>query len=408
MWFGFFLGKRSNIMYSIKTVNKISKEGLDQFDSEGFNVSDAVSNPDALLLRSQNIKDMDFPSSLKAIGRAGAGVNNIPVDRCTDQNIVVFNTPGANANAVKELVLLGLLLSARDIVGGIRYARSLEGEDSVINELIEANKSNFKGVEIRGKKLGVLGLGAIGMMVANDATSLGLKVQGHDPFISVKHAWKLSRAVKPAENIKKMFSESDFISLHVPLTEETKKFVNKNLISQMKKGAVLLNFARNGLIDQDDLIEALDSGHLKKFVTDFPSKALLKHKDVICIPHLGASTREAETNCAVMVANQIIDYLEDGNINNSVNFPNCSIERSGEIRIAISNENVPNVIGQVTAILADAKLNIVDMVNKSKGSLAYTIIDLNGDYSAGVSDKIREIKGIKALRVLKNVEKVLS
>lgn len=388
-------------MISIKTINKISKLGLDLFDKERFDISDSAENPDAILVRSAQLHNIPFGSNLKAIGRAGAGVNNIPISQCTEQNIVVFNTPGANANAVKEIILGSLIMASRNLVQGMEFTGSLSEEnDKAIHEIVEEKKSNFKGFEIRGKKLGVVGLGSIGMMVANDAVSLGMEVEGYDPFISVHRAWELSRAVKPCESFNKLISHSDFVTIHVSLTAETKGLMNAETFKRMKKGAVLLNFSRDQIVDEDAVIEALESDHLRMYITDFPTQRLLKTKNVVCLPHLGASTKEAEDNCAIMIAEQISDFLLTGNITNSVNFPNCSIERSGKSRLVIANKNIPNMVGQITGILAAQGLNILEMVNKSRGDIAYNIVDLNNDCDASIVEQIQSIPGVSFARLI--------
>lgn len=386
-------------MYSIKVLNNISEKGLSLLEEKRYDVSESASNPDAILVRSEKLHSMKFGSELKAIGRAGAGVNNIPVDKCTENGVVVFNTPGANANAVKELVLAGLLLSSRNLVQGIEYSKSLKGKGDEIPVLVEKNKSKFKGQEVLGKQLGVIGLGAIGMMVANDAVSFGMKVEGYDPFISVHRAWGLSRAVKPAQSLMSMVSKSDYVSLHMPLTKDTEGLIDKKVLKKFKQGAVLLNFARSEIINEDDVIEALDSGILSLYVNDFPNERLLKHPNVICIPHLGASTDEAETNCAIMAVNQIKDFLEDGNIVNSVNFPDCSSQRTTKHRLVVANKNVPNMVGQMTSILARDGINISEMVNKSRGDLAYNILDLSTKPSAAIVSEIEAIEGVLFVRL---------
>jgi D-3-phosphoglycerate dehydrogenase / 2-oxoglutarate reductase len=387
-------------MFQIQTRNSIAQEGLALFPKEKYQISDSGEAPDAIVLRSYNMHKDPLPTSLKAIGRAGAGVNNIPVDLCTQSGIVVFNAPGANANAVKELVLAGMLLAARNLIAGASYAMTLASEGARVPELVEKNKSRFSGFEISGKRLGVIGLGAIGMMVANNAVALGMRVEGYDPFISVKNAWALSDQVQPSVGLAKLLSGSDFITLHMPLTPDTNKFINAETLKTVKRGAILLNFARAEIVDNEAILEALDSGLLGKYVTDFPTEALIKHPNVICIPHLGASTEEAETNCAVMVANQIKDYLEDGNISNSVNFPNCTLERTGTYRLILMNENVPNMVGQITSLLAQDCLNIMEMVNKSRGNLAYNIVDFNGDPKTDLMDRLRGITGVRMARLL--------
>jgi D-3-phosphoglycerate dehydrogenase len=370
------------------------------YDVQTFNVSDNLDSPDAYVLRSQSLHDIEFPKNLKAIGRAGAGVNNIPVDSCTDSGVVVFNTPGANANAVKELVVTGMLLSSRDILGGIDYVKSIAAEGEQISSLVEKNKSRFKGYEIAGKTLGVIGLGAIGLKVANAGLALGMNVLGYDPFISVNAAWELSSNVNRAESLEKLIKESDFISVHVPFNDQTKGFINADRIKHFKDGSVLLNFSRNALVDEPEMIKALESGKIHKYVTDFPNHLLVDNPNVISIPHLGASTEEAEDNCAVMVSNQIKDFLINGSIINSVNFPQCTLERNAPYRITIVNKNVPNVIGQITSTIADASVNISEMMNKSRNDIAYNIIDLDKPVSEDVIDLLLNIDGVIRVRVL--------
>jgi len=387
-------------MFRIQTLNKISKDGLRFFDKSRFEVGDDVSAPHAMLVRSANLHTTEFGPELKVIGRAGAGTNNIPVNECTRKGIVVFNAPGANANAVKELVILGMLLAARNIIPGVEHTKGLFGQGDRIPEIVEKDKSKFAGYEIRGKRLGVVGLGSIGMMVANDAVALGMEVDGYDPFISVHSAWSLSHQVKPAASLLKLFGGSDFVSLHMPLTPETVELVNAKTIPQFKRGAVLLNFARAEIVNENDVIDALNEGHLSAYVADFPTQQLLAHPKVICIPHLGASTVEAENNCAVMVAKQVIDFLENGNIVNSVNYPNCALERSGDFRLTVTNENVPNMVGQISSLLAGDGLNITEMINKSRGDLAYNILDIAGAINNDLLDRLRSINGVLSVRQL--------
>lgn len=387
-------------MFQIQTRNSIANEGISLFPKEKYSVTEVGDKPDAIVLRSYNMHNEVLAPSLKAIGRAGAGVNNIPVERCTQAGIVVFNAPGANANAVKELVLAGMLLSARNLIEGATYSHSILHEGEKVPELVEKNKARFSGVELGGKRLGVVGLGAIGMMVANDAVALGMLVEGYDPFISIKNAWALSHQVKPAVNLSKLLAGSDFITLHMPLTPETDKFINRESLAHVKRGATLLNFARAEIVDNDAVLEALDQGILGRYITDFPTEALIRHPNVICIPHLGASTEEAETNCAVMVVRQIMDYLENGNITNSVNFPNCVLERTAPHRLILMNENVPNMVGQITAVLAQDGLNIAEMVNKSKSELAYNIIDFNGQIKADLLQRLQAVPGVLMARLL--------
>jgi len=388
-------------MFRIKTFNKISQLGLQKLDPKRYDVSDSVDNPQAILLRSYNLQNETFDSDLLAIGRAGAGTNNIPVDACSEQGIVVFNTPGANANAVKELVIAGLLMATRNILDGIDYTRSIKDEGAAISELVEKQKASFKGIELRGRKFGVVGLGAIGLMVANTSAALGLEVQGHDPFISVQRAWMLSRAVSPVEQLDSLLATSDFVTLHMPLTGKTRELINRDRLRQMKKGAVLLNFARPEIVNVPDILAALDDGSLRRYVTDFPDERLLNSPKVICIPHLGASTKEAEENCSLMVVHQMREFLEKGSIVNSVNFPDCVVERSGQLRLCIMNKNIPNVISQMTAAIGKRGHNIQDMINKSRGDLAYSILDLD---TPSLSEEdlaaLRSVKGVMRLRVI--------
>ncbi|MBN1602604.1 MAG: phosphoglycerate dehydrogenase [Chitinispirillaceae bacterium] len=392
-------------MHKIQTLNKISALGLDLFPRDDYEIASEFNSPDAILVRSQNMLEMNIPESVKAIARAGAGVNNIPVEKCTAAGVVVFNTPGANANGVKELVLAGLLLSSRRIFPGLQWCKSLAGKGDEVPNLVEKGKNNFTGPEIKGKRLGVIGLGAIGVMVANDALELGMQVTGYDPFISVEAAWGLSRNVKRARGLESIFADSDYISLHVPLTEKTKGYINKERFNTMKKGARILNFARGGLVNNADLFDALNEGIVSCYVTDFPDEELLKHDRVIAFPHLGASTPEAEDNCAIMAVNQTKDFLEYGNIKNSVNFPNCELDMSAKHRIIIANRNIPNMVGQITTILAAEKINIADMLNRGKADIAYNIIDIDGDVDASVLDKIKTINGVIMVRLIKNPDR---
>lgn len=360
-------------MYKIKTLNKISKIGMDRFGAD-YKCGDDVENPDAIMLRSFNMHDMEIPSNVKAIARAGAGVNNIPIEKCTEKGIAVFNTPGANANAVKELVIAGLLISSRKIVEGINWAASLT-ED--VAKSVEKGKSQFVGPEILGKKLGVIGLGAIGVMVCNAAHALGMDVIGYDPYISVDAAWGLSRKIHKAASVKEIFEQCDYITIHVPLNDETKDTISDETIAEMKDGVRILNFARGGLVNSDAIIKAVESGKVAKYITDFPDENMLNKENIIAIPHLGASTPESEDNCAVMAAKELIDYLENGNVVNSVNFPKCSMERSTNVRICIFHKNVPNMIGQISKYFAEKNVNIENMINKSRGNYAYTMVDVD-------------------------------
>ncbi|MGN0179049.1 MAG: phosphoglycerate dehydrogenase [Monoglobaceae bacterium] len=362
-------------MYQIQTLNKISKKGLAVLDSN-YTCADEVENPDGIILRSYKMHDMELPESLRAIARAGAGVNNIPIDKCTDAGIVVFNTPGANANAVKELVIAALLLSSRKIVQGIEWAKTLAGEGDAVGALVEKGKSNFVGPEIEGKTLGVVGLGAIGVRVANAAHHLGMDVVGFDPYLSVDAAWHLTRFAHKANSLDELLEKADYVTIHVPSTPSTKGMFNSEAFANMKKGARLLNFSRGDLVDENDVQEALENGSLAAYITDFASEALLKNDKVICMPHLGASTPESEENCAVMAANEIKDFLENGNIKNSVNFPNCDMGKKTGDRITILHKNVPSMIKKITDVLES--VNIANMLNKSKGDNAYTMIDVDG------------------------------
>ena len=387
-------------MYRIQTLNKIAPEGLSRFSLDHYEIASEMSNPDAILVRSFKMNDMQFGSGLLAIARAGAGVNNIPVDKCIEAGIVVFNTPGANANAVKELVLAGLLISSRKIVDGINWVKSLSGKGDEISNLVEQGKSQFVGPEISGKTLGVIGLGAIGHLVANTAESLGMNVIGYDPYLSVDSAWGLSQNIQKAKGLDQLISESDYITLHVPLVDSTREFIDRSKFQIMKNGVRILNFARGGLLKQSDLISALDSGKVSCFVTDFPDSELIKHDKVICVPHLGASTPESETNCAVMAVDQLKDYLENGIIRNSVNFPETDMPGNGGTRLCIVNRNIPKMVGQITTVLANEDINIEDMLNRHQGDLAYNIIDVNQKISDKQIEVIKGIKGVIRVRVI--------
>ena len=387
-------------MYKIQTLNKIANIGLELLPRDDYEVASEIINPDAILLRSANMLEMEIPASVKAVARAGAGVNNIPVSKCSERGIVVFNTPGANANSVKELVLAGLLMSSRKIFPGLMWAKTLVGRGDEVPNLIEKGKSGFVGPELKGKRLGVVGLGAIGVMVANDALGLGMQVSGYDPFISVEAAWGLSSNVKRARSLESLIAASDYITLHVPLTDKTKGFINRERLAIMKKGARLLNFARGGLVNNEHLKEALDQGIVSVYVTDFPDEELLKMENVIAFPHLGASTPEAEDNCAIMAVNQLKNFLEKGNIKNSVNFPDCELESRAPTRIVIANRNIPNMVGQYTSILASEKINILGLINHHKGDYAYNIIDIDGEISPSVEESIKNIDGVIMVRVI--------
>ncbi|MFF3021065.1 phosphoglycerate dehydrogenase [Gottfriedia sp. NPDC057948] len=386
-------------MIKIQTLNNISEHGMKEFPLENYTINNQLNEPDGILLRSHSMHEMRIPSSLKAIARAGAGVNNIPIDECTSRGIVVFNTPGANANAVKELVLTSLFLSSRRIIEGIEWTRSLFGEENV-SKIVEAGKKEFAGAEIAGKKLGIIGLGAIGALVANDALALDMEVYGYDPYISVETAWRLSRNVQRIDNLEQIFSTCDYITIHVPLTPETKGFVNEKLLSGMKKGARLLNFSRSELVDDVALEYALNNGTVGVYVTDFPNEKVIGMKNVIPIPHLGASTTESEENCARMAAKQLKNYLETGNIKNSVNFPNVELPYTGKKRITIAHKNIPNMVGQITGLLAKYQVNIADMLNRSKGAFAYTMIDLDETINGPVEQLLKDIEGVISVRII--------
>lgn len=387
-------------MRKIHCLNAIANVGTDIFD-ENYKLTDNIEEADAIMVRSAAMGDMEFSENLLAIARAGAGVNNIPLERCADAGIVVFNTPGANANGVKELVICGMLLAARDVVGGIEWTRSIKDSDTIAKD-VEKGKKNFAGGEIKGKKLGVIGLGAIGAEVANAAASLGLEVLGYDPFISVNAAWRLSRKIKHITDINEIFRECDYITLHVPLTDDNKGMIGKNSIPQMKDGVVILNFARDLLVDDDEMEKALESGKVARYVTDFPNTKSAKMEKAIVIPHLGASTQESEDNCAVMAANELVDYLENGNIKNSVNFPSCDMGVCQvEGRVALLHKNIPNMIGQITSAFAKNGYNISDLTNKSKGSKAYTLIDIENKASESLINELNAIEGILKVRVIK-------
>lgn len=388
-------------MYKIQTLNKISPTGLDHFSRDRYEVASEILNSDAMVVRSFKMHDMAFDANLKAIARAGAGTNNIPIEKCSEQGIVVFNTPGANANAVKELVLTSLFLASRDISGGIAWVQSIKDEGDNVPAMVEKNKSNFAGNEIIGKTLGVVGLGAIGAMVANNALDLGMKVVGYDPYLSVDAAWELSSKVKKASGLETLLSEVDYLTIHVPLMDSTKEMFNTEKFAMMKNGIKIINFARGGLVNDDNMLQALASGKVSVYVTDFPEAKLLGVQGVVPIPHLGASTAESEENCAVMAVEQIRDFLENGNIQNSVNFPNCILPKtSGEKRITIANKNIPNMIGEISSLLAEHNINIHDMLNKSKGDLAYNIIDVNGEISDNLISELNAIEGIIMVRII--------
>jgi D-3-phosphoglycerate dehydrogenase len=389
-------------MYKIQNLNKIDEEGLKIFPSDQYQIDSKFADPDAIILRSFDMLNMEMPSSLLAIARAGAGYNNIPVDKCTEKGIVVFNTPGANANGVKELVIAGMLLTSRDIASGIEWAKTLKGKGAEIPALVEAGKNNYGGTEIQNKTLAVIGLGAIGVLVANAARALGMNVVGYDPYMSVNAALKLSSSVNVARSIEATVANADFVTINIPQTSETKGYINKNLIAQMKDGVRILNFARGGLINNTDMKVALESGKVGKYITDFPDAEVMEMKNVIAIPHLGASTAESETNCAIMAVDQLREYLEKGNIINSVNFPAAEMDRNGGSRILIANKNVPTMVSQITAALASENVNIANMLNRNRNEIAYNIIDVDhGDVSDACISKLKAIEGVFLIRVIK-------
>ena len=387
-------------MHKIKCLNPISKYGLNLLTNE-YEVVDDVNEAEGILVRSASMHEMELPEGLEAVARAGAGVNNIPLDKCAEKGIVVFNTPGANANGVKELVIAGLFMSSRDIIGGINWVKD-NAADPAIGKSMEKAKKQFAGNEVKGKTLGIVGLGAIGIMVANTAVDLGMKVIGYDPYISVYSALHLSTHVQVCEKLEDMVPQCDFLSVHVPLLDSTKGMINKDVFDSMKDGAVVLNFARDLLVNDDDLEAAIESGKVKCYVTDFPNAKTANMKNVIAIPHLGASTEESEDNCAIMAVQEMMDYLENGNISNSVNYPKCMMGPvKGTVRLAVFNKNVPNMIGQFASVLANYVINIPSMANTSKGNLAYTLMDADQDISDEVVEKLRAIPEVFKVRVIR-------
>ncbi len=387
-------------MFKVQTLNNISVAGLRRLPRERYEVASEMSQPDAILLRSHNMHDMDIPSSVAAVGRAGAGTNNIPCDELAQRGVPVFNAPGANANAVKELAIAGMLLGARNLCDAREYVKTLKETGKELKKAVEAGKKQFVGFELPGKTLGVIGLGAIGVEVANAALDLGMKVVGYDPAITVRNAWQLSSGVEQEETLDELFQHADFVTCHVPLIDATRNLVNADRIALMNDGGILINFARDGIVDDAAAIAALDRGKLHAYVTDFPTPELIAHPKVVALPHLGASTGEAESNCAVMVAENVKDYLENGNVRFSVNFPDARLPRLDAWRITVANANVPNMVGQISTCIADAGLNIEDLLNKSIGALAYTIVDVNGEPTDEMLDRIRSIEGVLALRNL--------
>ncbi len=386
-------------MYNILTLNKIAACGLEHLDDSKYAITDdAAANADGIILRSFAMHDMNLPSNLKAVARAGAGTNNIPIDKCTEQGIVVFNTPGANANAVKELVIAGLLLSSRKITDGIAWANTLTGDD--VAKQVEKGKSSFAGQELQGKTLGVIGLGAIGVLVANTARHLGMNVIGFDPYLSVDAAWRLSSHITKAKSMDQIFAQADYITVHVPLTPDTRDLINKDTFAMMKDNVRILNFSRGELVNNDDIKEALASGKVASYVVDFPSAETVNQPGIIAIPHLGASTVESEDNCAVMAAQELADFLENGNILNSVNFPNCELHGGSKGRITVIHKNIPNMIAQFTTAFSESGVNISDMINKSKKDNAYTIINSDSVITNELVDKINSIEGVLKVRVI--------
>ncbi len=387
--------------FRIKTLNAISHTGLSRLPKDGFDVGSDVPDPDALLLRSANLHGVPIPASVLAVARAGAGTNNIPISDYSAKGIPVFNTPGANANAVKELVLAALFLAARNIVPAAAFAHRLDGDPASMDKAVEGGKKNYVGFELPGRTLGVIGLGAIGVEVANAAAGLGMRVLGYDPGITVEHAWKLSSFVEHVTNLDQLFKRADIITVHVPLVDGTRGFIGAEQLAKMRKSAVVINFARGPIVDEDAVVEALESGQLRSYICDFPSPALNKRDKVVTLPHLGASTAEAEENCARMAADELKDFLTEGTIANSVNFPTASLARSeGTRRIAIANSNVPNMVGQISTLLAAAGLNIADLLNKSRGDLAYTLVDVEGSVPDDLLAQIRSIAGVLSARLL--------
>ncbi|WP_373894279.1 phosphoglycerate dehydrogenase [Virgibacillus sp. CBA3643] len=389
---------------TIKTLNHIAESGLNVFKKDDYVIENDSEDPDAIVVRSSNMHGMEIDENVKAIARAGAGVNNIPVDQCTERGIVVFNTPGANANAVKELVLTSLMASSRNLFSGVEWVKTLQGEGEQVPNLVEAGKKQLVGSEIKGKKLGVIGLGSVGALVANDALNLDMDVIGFDPFISVSTAWELSRNVERAMSMEELFAEADYITVHVPLTEDTRNMFNAKTFNVMKSGVTILNFSRGGLIDEQDMAEALENGQVGKYITDFPNGNVLNMKNTVPIPHLGASTKESEENCAIMATRQVKDFLETGNIKNAVNFPDAFIPYTGKRRVTAFHHNVPNMVGQITTAISNNNLNIADMINRSRGDYAYTMVDIENEVDDAIVSSLEEemnrIPDIVAVRVI--------
>ena len=387
-------------MHKILTLNNIAVAGLRRLPRQRYEVASEIARPDAIILRSHNMHDMDIPESVAVVGRAGAGVNNIPIDKLTERGVPGCNAPGANSNAVKELAIAGLLIAARNICAAWDYVQELQDTGDELDAKVEAGKKQFVGFELPGRTLGVVGLGAVGVEVANAALALGMKVAGFDPQITVRRAWQLSSGVEQTETLDALFKKSDAVSVHVPLVDDTRGLVNRERLSLMRPGGVLINFARGGIVDDAAVIEALDGGHLRSYVCDFPTAELVAHPNVTALPHLGASTVEAEENCAIMIAENVKDYLENGNIRHSVNFPETIMPRSDAWRVTIANANVPNMVGQISTCLAAAGLNIEDLLNKSLGEVAYTVVDLDGEVPEKTLNALRDITGVLALRNL--------
>jgi D-3-phosphoglycerate dehydrogenase len=387
-------------MFRIQTMNKISPRGLELFPRDRYEVASEIPHPDAILVRSADLHDVEIPASVLAISRAGAGVNTIPVARCSERGVVVFNTPGGNANAVKELVLAALLISSRDIVGGINWGKTIAGRADEVPDLVEKEKSLFEGPELRGKTLGVVGLGAIGVMVANAASALDMNVIGYDPYISVDAAWDLSREVVRADTLEGLLSKSDYVTLHTPLGDATRGLLDAEKIRFMKKGGRIINLARGGLVNERDIIAALGPDKISAYVTDFPSAELLVCPRAICIPHLGASTPEAEDNCAVMAVRQLMEYLESGSVRNSVNFPRCRLDQHAPFRLLVANQNIPNMVGQITTILAEININITDLINHHRDEYAYNIIDTEQRIPDAALEQLKKVAGIIRVRTI--------
>lgn len=387
-------------MYTIQTLNAISSKGLDRLPAEHYSISENEPNADAIILRSYKLHDYPFPGNLLAVGRAGSGTNNVPVEKLSERGVVVFNAPGANSNAVKELVIAGMLMGCRNIGPAIDFVNGLQGSDEEIRVAAEAGKKRFRGFELPGKTLGVVGLGAIGVKIANAARSLGMNVIGYDPTITIERAWQLNSDVEAAPNIDMLLAQSDFITFHVPLIDSTRNLINANSLSKLKDNVVLLNFARNGIVDESAVLAGLESGKVYAYVCDFPSNALRTNPRVITLPHLGASTIEAEDNCAIMIADQIRDYLENGNISNSVNLPNVKLPRTGLARISLVNQNNPDMLGKISHVLGQASVNIAHMLNDSKGNMAYTLMDVDSTVSTETLAALESIPGVLKVRLL--------